>query len=136
MIIKEYFKESKLNCRCGCGLPPQLTIIFIVYSLRITLRVPIYIISGARCLRHNKAEGGGESSLHLPLKDRKNDHGATEDTGALDIVIHSVAKHRHYEYDLIKTAPHLGVTGIGIKNNKMAHIDNGNGTNRPAIWTY
>lgn len=67
----EYFKLSEFKCKC-CGKIPtsaQYQVQKLVNSLldpvRRVLQAPIYVNSGYRCKRHNKAVGGVINSQHL-----------------------------------------------------------------------
>lgn len=64
--INEYFSKAEFACKDGCGndnISPDL--IERLTRLRITYAKPIFITSGCRCIKHNKAEGGKEDSAHL-----------------------------------------------------------------------
>ncbi len=115
MIIDEYFTDSELACKCGCGKMPELNSIERLYALRLLWRKPIKINSAARCPSHNLAQGGSVGSAHL--------------VGAFDIAIPP-----KYEHSFIWLAMQCGFTGIGIKNNVFVHIDCVH--EEPTVWTY
>ena len=67
----QYFKREEFRCQCGgkyCnGFPaePQEQMVRILDQLRKNLGVPITIISGLRCRRHNANVGGVDNSQHM-----------------------------------------------------------------------
>jgi len=65
MLIHEYFKDSEVGCRCGCGLLPTLEAIERLYALRLMYRKPIIVNSGSRCNNHNMRVNGAVNSPHL-----------------------------------------------------------------------
>ena len=65
-----YFMPKEFACRCGCGFGLQsadvaMELVFTLHLLRRSLAVPFVITSGARCVKHNTAEGGKSKSTHL-----------------------------------------------------------------------
>jgi len=114
MILKEYFKNWELECRCGCGLLPDKRSIEKLYALRLIINEKIIITSGARCENYNAAVGGVNNSTHL--------------IGAFDVEVD-----KPYRYDLIKAAQSVGFTGIGL-DGKFIHIDDKHDT--PVVWFY
>lgn len=115
MIVQEYFKNREIACRCGCGKMPSGKSVEMLYAVRIIIKTPLVISSGARCFKHNETCRGSEYSTHL--------------IGAFDIEVP-----REKEYEFIKIAQFVGFTGIGIKNNQFIHIDGLHES--PEIWTY
>ncbi len=115
MKIKQYFKDSELQCPCGCGLMPDRRSILMLYAIRLIYNDPIKINSGARCKVYNQYIGGAPKSKHLD--------------GAFDCVVPP-----EDEYEFIKIAQFVGFDGIGINNNKFIHIDRFHSD--PTIWTY
>jgi len=66
----QYFSPTEMSCKCGCGFGGNETdiakeLIFTLHILRRALAVPFTITSGARCAKHNIAEGGKPKSTHL-----------------------------------------------------------------------
>jgi len=123
MRTREYFQDKILEggadslfCPC-CGQKPNKESLERLYALRILHGKPIYVISGARCQIHNdKLIKVARSSAHLK-------------GGAFDI-----RTTRDTEGELIKLALLVGFNGIGIKNNRMLHIDDTRDS--LTIWTY
>jgi len=63
--ISEHFTREEMACRC-CGLDitdPRL--VAALEDLRRGVRAPIHVLSGCRCLEHNRAVGGAKDSQHL-----------------------------------------------------------------------
>jgi uncharacterized protein YcbK (DUF882 family) len=61
-----HFKPEEFACHCGCGekeVNPKL--IDLLELIRAAVNEPIYITSGRRCEKHNRACGGKERSQHL-----------------------------------------------------------------------
>lgn len=65
-----YFSTKEFACKDGCGfgsreadIAPEL--VFALHIMRQKLNVPFVITSGARCVKHNVAEGGKAKSTHL-----------------------------------------------------------------------
>lgn len=117
MIIKEYFKDNELACRCGCGLMPAEHAVESLYIVRILLNYPIIITSAARCKAHNAAVGGTEGSYHL------------------ECIAFDCKVPRVLELDFIDVAIHAGFNGVGVKDNDFIHIDLRPYSER-AIWSY
>ena len=64
--MKNHFKHSEFECKCGCGLNningELLEDLNVARSIADT---PFIITSGARCAVHNKNVGGLANSSHL-----------------------------------------------------------------------
>jgi len=115
MKIKEYFKNSELECPCGCGLMPDKRALERLYAFRLIKNKPVILTSAARCETYNEAVGGAEDSAHL--------------VGGFDIK--SIPEE---EWENIRIAQMVGFTAIGINNNKFMHVDDKHDS--PTIWTY
>lgn len=65
----QYFKKSEFACKCGrCGgfpAEPQEAMVRIADKIRAHFGSPARVISGVRCLAHNKAVGGVANSQHM-----------------------------------------------------------------------
>jgi hypothetical protein len=131
MLPKEYFPDSEVCCKCGCGLKPNQTSLERLYALRIVLGFPLPINSGARCKAHNKAEGGKGGSIHLPDVDRV---GESKGWGgsAWDVGIPRCDTNQRER--LLEEAKKLGYKGFGF-GETFIHIDD---ANRPRVieWWY
>lgn len=121
--MKNYFTEEELSCPC-CGVNgfnPETLKRFNV--LRELLGEALPMTSGYRCGAYNKARGWTQTH-------------ATGQAGDLG-VSHITA------YLVIKEAPKLGFTGIGVKqkgNRRCIHLDDLPAMlpdrPRPHIWSY
>jgi len=117
MKIPEYFTDKELSCRCGCGLMPPQEAVERLYALRMILRVPLPITSGARCHKHNKATPGASTgSIHLPAASRRG-RSAEWGGGAFDIVANDGLKIK-----IIDAALRCGFRGFVVGVNYI-HVD-------------
>lgn len=65
--MPNYFDPKEFACKCGCGakdIDPRLHQWLNV--MRHYAEQPIHVLSGVRCMAHNKAVGGSPKSQHLP----------------------------------------------------------------------
>jgi len=66
MKITKNFDREEFTCKCGCGYDTiNSNLVHRLQVIRDIIRVPIIILSGCRCQKHNKAVGGKVASLHL-----------------------------------------------------------------------
>jgi uncharacterized protein YcbK (DUF882 family) len=104
--LSRYFSRSEFACHCGCGLSePKQQLINTLEDIRALVKRPVKILSGHRCLRHNKAVGGVINSQHLT--------GSAADIQVIGIqpkILH----------DLIDN--HLNVGGLGLYAT-FVHVD-------------
>ena len=65
------FKIQEFVCRCGCQMPPEARqniealVAEVLDPVREAYGKPIYVNSGYRCPKHNKAVGGVPNSQHM-----------------------------------------------------------------------
>ena len=65
------FKIQEFVCHCGCEMPPEVKaniealVANVLDPLREAYGKPIYVNSGYRCEKHNKAVGGVPKSQHM-----------------------------------------------------------------------
>ena len=65
------FKIQEFVCHCGCEMPPEARqniealVANVLDPLREAYGKPIYVNSGYRCEKHNKAVGGVPRSQHM-----------------------------------------------------------------------
>ena len=65
------FKIQEFECRCGCQMPAEVRqniealVAEVLDPVRDEYGKPIYVNSGYRCEKHNKAVGGVPRSQHL-----------------------------------------------------------------------
>jgi hypothetical protein len=117
MTLPEFFKDSELSCRCGCGAMPPAESVYRLYALRVLYGKPMTVTSAARCLKHNKAVGGAAGSVHLPTKDRAG-APAQWGGGAFDIKTSSLQEAGEIE----RLALLCGFRGVG-RAGTFVHID-------------
>lgn len=61
-----HFEPKEFECRCGCGLMNvRDTFMWKLEFARHEAKMPFIINSGSRCEKHNRKEGGTETSDHL-----------------------------------------------------------------------
>ncbi len=102
------FPDSEIACKCGCGALPKGSAIISLQALRQKLGRPLTVNSGARCEKHNKAEGGSPGSRHV----------AENGGDAFDIECND----SRFRIQIIHHALAVGFTGIGV-GKSFVHID-------------
>ena len=108
MVIKEYFKDEELRCRCCGAINMKQDFMEQLYLARIiagSYNIPFIINSGYRCEKHN-AEVGSKYNNHP--SGRAVDI-ACIDSRARSIIVHSLIQAKFNR--------------IGIAHN-MIHVDN------------
>lgn len=104
--------DNKLKCQC-CGEGRLSVATFIVLeTVRMHFDKPVYITSGPRCEKHNRAVGGSARSEHLIIEG--------EDVEAVDIQVDGVKPHEVYRY--LCDLPYANLLGIG-KYKTFTHVD-------------
>lgn len=66
MGLPSFFKLNEIKCRCGCGrciVKPRFY--FKMNLLRALVKRPLHPTSWNRCEKHNRNEGGSDTSSHL-----------------------------------------------------------------------
>jgi hypothetical protein len=129
MILREYFHDDELACRCGCGLLPPNGAVERLYALRVLLLRTIQVSSAARCRKHNKKEGGKPGSIHMPPSMRTAT-AAVYGGGAFDIIADTALQIQIISYGL-----RCGFTGFGLAKNYI-HIDDAVRPNGLTYWRY
>ena len=115
--VRTNFTEAELACRCGCGMLPSEYFVRDLQSLRAACGFPFPMTSGARCEKHNQAEGGAPGSKHLA--------GEAGDIECTD---------SGRRYKIVTLAPSHGFHGIGVSK-KFVHTDRRR-WERGRLWTY
>lgn len=65
------YDMKEFRCRCGCEMPEKVKVNIkmlvdnVLDPLREVFGKPIYVSSGYRCQKHNRAVGGATKSQHL-----------------------------------------------------------------------
>jgi uncharacterized protein YcbK (DUF882 family) len=68
-MISKHFSRAEFACKCGCGFDTvDVELITILEDVREHFNASITINSGCRCVKHNKAVGGENNSLHMTGK--------------------------------------------------------------------
>lgn len=66
MRLSPNFTTEEFRCRCGCGqLIVDARLVLGLQQMREVLGVPVRILSGYRCQKHNLAVGGAADSHHV-----------------------------------------------------------------------
>lgn len=100
------FKCKGNNC-CGGSSPVHPDLIQGLQELRDMIGVPLIIVSGFRCVKHNKNVGGAEKSYHL--------YGMAADIKGVSLPLQ--------ELEIMVEQIHLfNKGGIGIYRN-FIHVD-------------
>jgi len=123
----EYFRESEMECQCGCGGLPCDSFMVKLELLRKELNFPLAVSSGYRCPSYNEVVAGSGT-------DGPHTRGI-----AADFLIWG-----EHALDLITIAVARGFTGIGVKqrgkpSERFIHLDyveNSSSHPRPWIWSY
>lgn len=113
-----YFPKDELTCKCGCGrniFSPFL--LKVMNVIRERLGRPLIVKSANRCVTHNKAEGGTETSDHLT--------GEGVDLKAI---------HSHTRYIIISTAFEYGITRMGTRHKTFIHLGVNKNNPQEVIW--
>lgn len=119
----EFFTESEMSCRCGCGYLPKHSCMIKLVSLR-KLIGPLQITSGARCASYNRSIGGGPAHTAGVAADI-----LASGWKALCIIICGYV---------------VGFRGFGVKQHgdhsqRFIHVDcypDTESTPRPTLWSY
>lgn len=114
-----YFSEDEIQCKCGCGLiivkSPHF---FRMNLLRQAMKQPLKVNSWCRCLHHNIAVGGSNTSSHL--------EGWATDIEALTNL---------FKIKLIFYAGVIGFNGIGV-GDTFVHLDTDPVKGPDRFWIY
>ena len=69
--LTKNFSRKEFACKCGCGEDRiSLDLVERLQVIRSTLGKSLTINSGVRCSKYNIAQGGVESSEHVPNRKR------------------------------------------------------------------
>lgn len=64
--LSEHFSRHEFECRCGCGKDDVFPgLIDALEKLRSIYGKSIIVLSGVRCMEHNRRVGGKPNSAHL-----------------------------------------------------------------------
>jgi len=123
---KGYFTSKEFECKCGCGVN-QVNPGFMkkLNTMRIEAGFFFIIVSGCRCVEHNKNIGGKPTSDHLCIPDKK-----IYCAGA-DIKVTST----QMAYDLVEMAFWAGFRRIGLAKT-FIHVGNRSSNPQRVLWLY
>ena len=110
----QYFKIGEFACKGSGAVFMEHDLLVKLDALRHAMNHPLYIVSGYRSEKHNKAVGGAKNSYHLKGR-------------AVDIswrMLDARQKRR-----LVTEALHLGFGGFGFYST-FIHLDSGS----PRVW--
>lgn len=111
--LSAHFSRKEFVCKhCGMGAPVDPQLVTLLERIREITGKPLVVISGSRCIPHNRAVGGVDGSQHVKGR-------------AADIGPGRVDGHR---------ARALGATGVGLRGRWAVHVDVR--TSTPATWRY
>jgi hypothetical protein len=125
MLVKEYFPDHELRCKCCGRLKISQEAVERLYAARIIAGIPFHITSACRCESHNSdpSVGGSENSSHLATD--------SHDCCAFDIACNDDA-----DRDTILTALRAaGFTRIGIRKD-FIHVDYDSRKKKHRTWVY
>ena len=91
---------------------------FMLNQARDLAGIPFIVLSGSRCEKHNKAEGGKEESSHLV--------GFGSDIAA---------ENDEKRFIILRALVIVGFSRIGI-GKSFIHVDNDPTKNRKRLWLY
>jgi len=59
------FREKEFRCHCGCGeFKESEELVRKLQAVRLICNFPVTVLSGFRCVKHNKKVGGATNSAH------------------------------------------------------------------------
>lgn len=109
----KHFKPKEFFCSC-CGKGESEVnqiLIDMLEKLHTAMNAnAIYITSGYRCPKHDKAVGGSGAGMHTL-------------GGAADIVVYRTEHIPYSSFTVAREAEKIGFTGIGIISNDACHVD-------------
>jgi uncharacterized protein YcbK (DUF882 family) len=108
MNLTRHFNSGELSCKCGCGgFIFNAALLIALEDVRERFNQPVTVTSSTRCLKHNAAVGGKDSSYHL--------------TGfAADIVVANTIPSAVYSY--LNSCGYSDLIGLGSYKS-FTHID-------------
>lgn len=118
MQISEHFASEEFECKCGCGsCGVDSELISMLEKLYKAMNAKfIFISSGVRCPDHSANVGGTRNDAHT--------RGI-----ATDICVMKQDGEYYSGETIAREAEKIGFTGIGIINDKFAHVDIRNNDN-------
>lgn len=122
--MRDYFEDYEKECGCGCSVNNiDDTFLQKLNEARKIADLPFVMSSMSRCSKHNKEEGGSDTSSHLADKENKKCKAGDIATPTSFI-----------RYKVLTALIQAGFTRIGISD-YFIHADSDE--NKPnATWVY
>jgi uncharacterized protein YcbK (DUF882 family) len=96
------FDRSEFRCKhCGDLRGPDRVLVDMLQRMRTAMGRPLRIVSGYRCVAHNRAVGGSRSSQHLLGRAADVPPG----------------------YATVRQWQDAGATGVGVRGGLVVHVD-------------
>lgn len=117
--------DPKMACSCCGNGTLSIALLLVLEDVRrhfsevlsVGLETPVEAVvsltSGARCVVHNKAEGGSKRSTHIVTEFDRESEGA-------DITVKGFTPFQVYQY--LKNTPYANLLGLG-KYTGWVHVD-------------
>lgn len=113
------FKKTEFDCKCGCGYNVATDeLLSKLQAARTLSGAPFVITSGCRCIAHNRAVSGVDSSSHVLGY-------------AADIAVDTDA----LRFALVDALLHAGFSRLGIAKGYV-HADVDSTKYKNVMWTY
>lgn len=148
------FDTEETTCRCGCGYgdnPDEYAplLIRLVQRVRDLVARPLAVTSGARCLEHNRKEGGKRESAHTKHPQRGDlvhalDLAVVSGADRWEIIVAAVLAAQVEAGSLTEAAAtrafhdlrHV-LCGLGVAKGFIhIDVDSSGVLPRPATWIY
>lgn len=123
-----HFTEEEFTCRCGCGtVNVDRAFLERLEKARIIADRPFRVVSGCRCRKHNKDEGGKDNSAHLA----SNEPGKEKKCHAVDLG----ARGSRERFVIRKALLDAEFTRIGT-GDSFLHVDDDSIKDQMVEWLY
>ena len=121
----KYFKKQEFQCHCGCGMPPEARqniealVANVLDPVRDEYGKPIFVNSGYRCEKHNKAVGGVPRSQHMVGEAADIRPSNTDGTDLTDLAKIIVSQGKFDQLILYPTFLHVSYKRNGMNRHKV-----------------
>jgi zinc D-Ala-D-Ala carboxypeptidase len=118
--------EAEITCRCGCGSSYiKESFLKRLYRARMVAGIPFNYNSICRCPKHNKIEGGSDTSSHISTPEHE--------CCAADIRIQD----NRELFIIVRSLMFAGFTRIGIDYDETyIHVDEDETKDQQVLWIY
>lgn len=121
--MSEYF-DTEIVCQCGCGIyNVSSKLMAMADNVRDYINRPIVANSICRCVIHNKAENGSDTSGHISTD--------TIECTAIDFKVNNSIE----RYEVVLAMVKAGFKRIGVAKG-FVHGDITEGKAPTVMWTY